>query len=386
MMKSGARQGLVLLLALVSLGSGLTATTVESGSEPASLLITGRISFATTAAPARAELYPLFRDYTEAEKLLPGAPPPQPLATANVNADGTFELAAPETGAYRIVLRADGFLTVEHSILPLVESTALPGVELARAEPLILRLRDEEGGPLQGVEVRATCSEQRTSSKAGWKRTDRAGGTAAKGEAILQRGPAEACDLYLLHPEYLGLAAQGVASSSVLELRLKRRRLERFLAGHSISGLGAGAIVSFGSWPAAKVGVSGFWLAAAPERGQTWPLALQGPGGEAGMTTVSWGRTRQSLSFLQPAVVKGRVVDAAGSPVAKALVWSESPFHSPVHTAADGRFTLVTAPLLSLDLGFAAAGYQTLHLTVNSESGSPAPLQVRLEARPANSP
>lgn len=385
-MTTGVRQ-IVLVVGLAFFGGNAAWTGSEPGAAPPPLQITGRISPPpSTAASARAELHPLFRTYEEAEKLLPGAPPLQPLATAAVHPDGTFELAAPETGAYRVVVQSEGFLAAEHSILPLIETTALPGVTLARAEPLSLRLHDRDGKPLEGIEVRATCREERAKPQGGWRRSDRAGRTGANGEAVLQRRPAEACDLYLLHPDYLGLAAEGVASPR-LDLPLQRRRLIR-LGANSISGRGAGTIVSFGSWPTIKIGASGTWMAAVPERGQTWPLILQGPQGEWGSRTLYAedvaSRRGSTLFLLQPIVLKGSIADAAtGAPVKDALVWSESPLHPPVRSAADGRFSLRTKNLLSLNVGIAAPGYQTQFLVLNSSNGNPAPVQVRLEAKSA---
>lgn len=385
-MMASVRQ-IVLGMGLAVLGGNGVLTGSEPEAAMSSPRITGHVSPApSTAASARVELHPLFRTYADAEKLLPGAPPPRPLATAAVRTDGSFALAAPDVGAYRVVLQSEGFLAVEYSLLPLVETTALPAVTLARAEPLTLRLHERGGKPLEGIEVRATCREEPAKPGGGWRRSDRAGRTAANGETVLQRGAAEACDLYLLHPEYLGLAAQGVTSPR-LELPLERGRLLQ-LSVKSL-GRGEGAIVSFGSWPMAKIAASGSWQAAAPEPGQSWSLTLQGPQGKWGSGRLGAAkaddRRGSTFSLQQPLVLKGNVVDAAtGAPMKHALVWSESPLHAPVRSAADGRFSLETPRLPTFKIGIAAAGYHTLSLVVNSSNGNPAPVQVRLEAKGAS--
>ena len=56
-----------------------------------------------------------------------------PLATARTDAAGVFELTAPESGCFRVRMRADGYVNVEALLLPLVEdldltpAPALPG-------------------------------------------------------------------------------------------------------------------------------------------------------------------------------------------------------------------------------------------------------------------
>ena len=79
--------------------------------------ITGRIEPAG-AAGARAELH----SYPASQ----GAA----LATARPAADGSFVLTAPESGFYRVIVRADGRPELEHPLVPLVDETELPPVRL----------------------------------------------------------------------------------------------------------------------------------------------------------------------------------------------------------------------------------------------------------------
>ncbi|MFL6262254.1 MAG: carboxypeptidase regulatory-like domain-containing protein [Thermoanaerobaculia bacterium] len=49
-----------------------------------------------------------------------------PILTAKSDAAGLFELVAPESGCFRVRVRAEGYLNVENPLLPLVEGTDLP--------------------------------------------------------------------------------------------------------------------------------------------------------------------------------------------------------------------------------------------------------------------
>jgi protocatechuate 3,4-dioxygenase beta subunit len=65
-------------------------------------------------AGARVELFPQTGDV--------------PVAAAKSDAGGFFELAAPESGCFRLQVRAQGYVSVERPFLLLVEDTDLPGV------------------------------------------------------------------------------------------------------------------------------------------------------------------------------------------------------------------------------------------------------------------
>lgn len=71
-------------------------------------------------AGARVELFPAYQ----------GSTPPAPLASARTDAEGFFEIAAPEDGCFRLVVRAEGYATMEHPLAPLVEDRQLPTVSL----------------------------------------------------------------------------------------------------------------------------------------------------------------------------------------------------------------------------------------------------------------
>ncbi|HYU34961.1 MAG TPA: carboxypeptidase-like regulatory domain-containing protein [Thermoanaerobaculia bacterium] len=91
----------------------------------APIRVTGRIEPAGFPG-ARVELHPY-----------PG--PGETLATARPAADGSFALAAPESGFYRVIVRADGVPDLEHPLVPLVDETELPPVRLGTAPERVER-------------------------------------------------------------------------------------------------------------------------------------------------------------------------------------------------------------------------------------------------------
>ncbi|HKH47549.1 MAG TPA: carboxypeptidase-like regulatory domain-containing protein [Thermoanaerobaculia bacterium] len=83
---------------------------------PEPIRISGRIEPAG-APGARVELH----SYLEAGEAL---------ATDRPAADGSFALTAPDSGFYRVLIRADGVPDLEHPLVPLVDEVELPPVRL----------------------------------------------------------------------------------------------------------------------------------------------------------------------------------------------------------------------------------------------------------------
>src|SRR6185369_5530630 len=92
------------------------------------LHITGRL-LPPVPAQAYIEPFPLVSKYTDGVRQLAGETVP-PVASAQPRPDGTFEIQAPENGLYRVRVRADGRLATEFLLIPLVEDTEIPPVEL----------------------------------------------------------------------------------------------------------------------------------------------------------------------------------------------------------------------------------------------------------------
>ena len=71
-----------------------------------------------------------------------------PVATAQTDAAGLFELAAPASGCYRVRIEAAGHLSLENPVLPVTEATSLtPAITLSTSHP---RARDAGSQALGG--------------------------------------------------------------------------------------------------------------------------------------------------------------------------------------------------------------------------------------------
>lgn len=93
------------------------------------------------------------------------------------------------------------------------------------------------------------------------------------------------------------------------------------------------------------------------------------------------------LSLLMPVVLQaqetgqitGLVTSDVGQPVGGALVAIQGPNLSAV-TAPNGRYTITNVPAGSHVVRTSSVGYATIELTVTVEAGSPAVLDIRLDA------
>ena len=99
----------------------------------------------------RVHLEPIPATYERAVLRLQGKPGPEPVATTRTGDDGTFELEAPEADMWKVVVTAPEMLTAELRLLPLVEATVLPVLELKPAADLEVRLKGADGKPCPGA-------------------------------------------------------------------------------------------------------------------------------------------------------------------------------------------------------------------------------------------
>ncbi len=102
-------------------------TSTSLAAEP--IRVTGRVfnwAQESGVAGVRVELFPAYEGPTR----------PAPLASARTDAEGSFEIAAPESGCFRLVVRAEGYGTLEHPLAPLVEDRHLSTANLEPSRPL----------------------------------------------------------------------------------------------------------------------------------------------------------------------------------------------------------------------------------------------------------
>jgi protocatechuate 3,4-dioxygenase beta subunit len=222
------------------------------------------------------------------------------VATTKTDAAGFFELAAPESGCFRVRVRAPGYLDVENPFLPLVEDAGLPPVPaLSATDP---RARGVVGSTVaEGWVFGARTPPAATPSQAAPRlvqgKVSDAGGPPVPGALVWSEGaPAVPC------------VKAGADGSFQIRLPAGKAKLRAAGPGHLPSD--------------AKP---------APPAGQEAPLALKLP--PAGSIT-------------------GQVVDAAGQPLTRVRIaalpfqWMDggSPQPGMAWSRADGRFRL---PLLS---------------------------------------
>src|SRR5919106_2552992 len=148
------------------------------------LRITGRLVPPVPAHP-QIELFPLVSSHAEAVRQLAGETAP-PVASAQPRPDGAFEIQAPETGLYRVRVRADGLLTTEFLLIPAVEDTEIPPVEMRPASPLEVTVIGPDGRPVPNLRVRALSTEAlRAGSRPVWRPTQSEGTTNTEGKVTL---------------------------------------------------------------------------------------------------------------------------------------------------------------------------------------------------------
>ena len=100
----------------------------------APIRVTGRVANwdqESGIAGARVELFPAYGSrLTEKTKA--------PLASTRTDTEGFFEIAAPEDDCFRLVVRAEGYVAMEHPLAPLVEDRQLSTVNLvpSRDQPV----------------------------------------------------------------------------------------------------------------------------------------------------------------------------------------------------------------------------------------------------------
>ncbi|HYG65146.1 MAG TPA: hypothetical protein VEL74_21375 [Thermoanaerobaculia bacterium] len=344
---------------------------LQAWSSPAAaqpVRITGRVS----PAEARIELHPAHRTFEERLRGLTGGPEPASLATAAPRPDGTFEIAAPGPGFYRIVLNAEGLVPLERFLSPLLEPAALAPARLTRGAPLEVQVLGPAGTPEKGIEVRASGSAApvvgRSEKVQAWTPAEVRGVTGEDGRVRFPRRRGDRAFVSvttLCFVEWL----EGVdGTSATLRLRQRPARVVKVLRPDGRPA--PGTLVSLdASHPLGVTGADG--RLALPVLDQGSPeLLLEGPGGLS--TTLRWpapGSGPVTATLAPPRLVTGGVLDVLTSaPLAGALVWSQD--MPPVRTGARGEFELRLPLAQQPAVAAAVAGYLTAWQPVPPSVGS----------------
>src|SRR5688500_1614175 len=139
-------------------------------------------------AGATARLYPLLGLHATGELHLAGTYPPLPGAEARSAADGTFTVAAPQAGHWRLVVGAAGKAEREMTLAPLVEETWLRPAALPADAPLEVRVVGPDGAAVAGALVTAALGGERNWFPGAWRAPTALVRTGPEGRALVPRG------------------------------------------------------------------------------------------------------------------------------------------------------------------------------------------------------
>jgi protocatechuate 3,4-dioxygenase beta subunit len=263
-----------------------------------------------------------------------------PILTVKSDAAGFFELAAPESGCFRVRVRAEGYLKVENPLLPLVENTDLPLVPaFSASDPRT-----------QGIE----------------------GPQAFEGWIFGAQAPAAVSPFP---------AAPRLVQGKVSDAKGKP------VPGAIVWSEGAPAV------PCVKAGADGTFQIHLPAGGEP-KLRAAGPGHLPSdpRPVPPPGRPGPPIALtLEPAgTIAGRVVDAADQPLGKVqiaalpLQWmgGGEPRLGMTWSRADGRFRLpLLAPGQVYEVAAVQNGFAPASVKVDAQArgGSPKPVRIVLE-------
>lgn len=329
-------------------------------------------------AQARVELLRFQSAYARGRAIL-GEPAPSADAGALSDAGGWFQVAAPESGMWRLAATAPGFVPMEYPLAPLTDERDVPAVVLPRDTGLQVRVLDDMGRPVEGARVFASPFRPRDTSvpwKPEWEPSEQLRTTDARGLALLPAGSGTgSLRIEVKAPGFPAMAVAG-ALPSRLDIRLARG-VEQRVQVRDPRGRPAGQVLAWvdgldipalsdprGSLalalPAGKrVGVR--FLSAAGERAEADAPAR--PGAAPKLTTVD---------LVAPETVAGRVVSLVGrAPVAGALVWLGRDWRSCVRTDRAGAYVLTLDTARQGPLRAAATGYFEEQLRVPLEPPGP---------------
>ena len=295
--------------------------------------------------------------YERAKSRLEGRAGPEPAACARTGADGTFELAAPEAGMWKVVVAAPGVLTAEHRLIGLVEAAVLPALKLTPAADLEVRMVDAEGKPLSG-RIGAVA----LGARGDWRPRLRLAAAGEDGVARLPLGRGEKIQLELLadgHPlKVLELFDEasveievpaGVAGTVRFTDRQKRPLAGAVaFQGSALLPLGLSdeqgrlpLVLQADKAPAVRVSTADRWNG-------SFELDFAAGGGSEKV---------KDLRLDPPSTIQGRVLDLSNrDPVAGALVWAVRGEFTV--TDEQGRYALDDGVYKSRRVQAAAAGYQ----------------------------
>lgn len=316
-------------------------------------------------AQARVELL-RFQSPSERGRTLLGEPAPSAEAGALSDQDGWFRAAAPESGMWRLVATAPGFVPMEYPLVPLTDETDVPAVELLRDTGLQVRVLDEKSRPVAGAQILAIPDQPRDTSapwRPEWQPSEQLRTTDAEGLALVPAGSEPlALRVEVSAPGFPAVVVSGVRRSH-LDVRLARGVVQRVQV-RDPRGRPAGKVLAWiegMEMPTALSDPQGHLSLALPagERTAVRFLGATGEWSEAHPSIRPGAEPKAMTVDLQAAqTITGRVVSLPGrSPLGGALVWTGRDWRSCVRTDRGGGYVLTLEPTRQGPIRAAATGY-----------------------------
>ena len=356
--------------------AAILACLLPLGAQPPPFSLTGTVRSAGGAdlVEARVALRPMASNFSWARATLAGEPAAAPAATAAVDADGRFRLAAPGAGLWEIEITAAGHLPLRLRTLAVTEPAELPTALLPPAETARVEVRDSGGHPVADARVLAESASEnlwREEAAHGWRPAPRLGRTDRGGRIAFPRAPDEELRVSVAAD---GTAPVGGRGGAEIRVVLPADRHRRSIGLRSNEGVSLAGVVVLAGEPALPVGATGpdgrFDLRGEPPSLDLLYFAADGRRGGAPLGALSAADAGGTQWLVVPRreVVRGRVTDRAGLPLEGAVVW---PRHDPgtaVRTDEQGRFEINRAPYPRWAILAEAAGF--LRGTVQMTAGS----------------
>ncbi|HEX6898567.1 MAG TPA: carboxypeptidase regulatory-like domain-containing protein [Thermoanaerobaculia bacterium] len=313
-------------------------------------------------AGAWIEIFPAWEPYEQALRRLEEEAAQKPLATARPRPDGSFEIAAPEAGLFRLVVRAEGRLTVEHPLVPLVEETALPEVPLPPRPQELLESQEERfpGWWPADAEWESRTTKVRVQVRDGDGKPVAGAVVRRNGQAVARTGPEGRLEIAI--PKDASLIVEGqdgwrarVAAPEGDQAVTVRLQPSRTIAGRVVDALSrrplSGALVWIGRPPVAspvRSGDDGAFRIAIPAGEEPSLEAVAAGYTPLSARPVKPGEKEPVVLALEPSAgLSGIVVNGEGRPVPGARITADPPRDrvfpaQPISARSgdDGRFRL----------------------------------------------
>lgn len=294
----------------------------------AEIVVAGQVRAAgAPLARTKVELLPVETNYEKGRRRL-GDLAPAARVGALSDAAGRFRIVAPESGMWRLVASAPGYVPMEYPLLPLTDDVDLPAVDLPRDAGLQIRVVTDKAAPFEGARVLATPFRQRDAYapwKPTWEPAEQLGITDVKGRVLLA-GNGDSLRVEARAPGHLASVVAGTRSPN-LEVRLLRGLEQSLLVrdGRGRPAAGAQAWIENDEIPAGVSDPQGRLSLALPA-GKRLAIRFLAASGDAAESTLLFRAEAASkpvtVDLRSPERMSGRVLSLPDRlPVPGALVW-----------------------------------------------------------------